>query len=467
MLAALLHPAALTGACAIGVALAAWGLRGRKPRHPECLRCRHDLTGIKSRRCPECGRVARGDRELTRRRRRRVPIVAGLAVALAGGYGLARRVPASWWLARTPTPILLLVAGRIFDEAMQRDIAEEMQDRLILSDGLLGWSRYDRLPGWEQEMVRSAIPRLESVLPPGERCLGLRRLAGLPLESPDFTLQPPTDAWLPGTPTEFVERLEAAMQAAPDRNSDEPDERSLALIRELRAIGIGVDVEIPIGDQASAYVAAIPVEGPAAERHAVLRFGLTRWEGFSLWLRREPDGRWRVAGRVRGIEGEHAYRAGPDNAKGHAYGDTLFLEEAYHSGGGSGFVFERTRVSDLARNDEVLDVPRWISMSMGGRGQATKVALAWPTAETLESLDAAFEVTHERADAVVAGASGVVTYRRAPDGRFDPHAVRWIVAPPGLDDRSAPPLFPILSWPTSSAELAALYDLPESTFEHD
>ena len=98
-------------ALAVGVALLAIGLRGRRTDdHPVCRKCGRDLTGVESPRCPECGRPATRPRIGNRRRRPLVAATGGVLAAAAllsvvGGGALlltpersAARKPA--WLLR-------------------------------------------------------------------------------------------------------------------------------------------------------------------------------------------------------------------------------------------------------------------------------------------------------------------------------------------------------------------------------
>jgi len=73
------------GLALAGIGVAIWGLVGRKPRGRECLRCSYDMIATAGMTCPECGRTARRERELVRRRRRRWAIAAGMSLVLWGG----------------------------------------------------------------------------------------------------------------------------------------------------------------------------------------------------------------------------------------------------------------------------------------------------------------------------------------------------------------------------------------------
>jgi hypothetical protein len=66
----------------LGMAIMAFGRRGRRLVVPHCPRCGYCLTGAASPACPECGDVSSDGRRL-RSRPRRWPIVLGLMVAMS------------------------------------------------------------------------------------------------------------------------------------------------------------------------------------------------------------------------------------------------------------------------------------------------------------------------------------------------------------------------------------------------
>ena len=71
-------------ALAVGVILLGIGLRGRRvDDHPVCRKCRRDLTGVESPRCPECGRPSTRPRVGNRRRRPVVAATGGVLAAVA------------------------------------------------------------------------------------------------------------------------------------------------------------------------------------------------------------------------------------------------------------------------------------------------------------------------------------------------------------------------------------------------
>ncbi len=148
------------GALAVvfGVVLILWGLRGRKLNDvPLCRRCGFDLSGLpgagigvaagigsvlpEGSRCGECGLIVTEPRRVLlgiwtrrgvvfgRRKRRRVPIVAGavvllLATGLTSGRGTLTRL----LLPVTPAPILLKAAGA--GERLARQVRAELEARL-------------------------------------------------------------------------------------------------------------------------------------------------------------------------------------------------------------------------------------------------------------------------------------------------------------------------------------------------
>lgn len=71
------------GACGLGLAI--WALfwdqwRTRRARPRRCPKCWHNMTGVPSLRCPECGREAPSERRVSRPRRRIVPALVGLCL---------------------------------------------------------------------------------------------------------------------------------------------------------------------------------------------------------------------------------------------------------------------------------------------------------------------------------------------------------------------------------------------------
>lgn len=134
-----------------------WALRGRKPEFPECLRCRHNLSGTDGSRCPECGRAAKTPRELTRRRRRWVQASIGTVLVLAESVLVLRLTPPAWWVPRAPTVMLIATLGPVLTPAANDMIVQELADRLTWSSGSLAWSRVDEIPRWQQWWLASRL----------------------------------------------------------------------------------------------------------------------------------------------------------------------------------------------------------------------------------------------------------------------------------------------------------------------
>lgn len=100
-----------------GLALLVWAWRGDRAKgRRRCPKCWYDLGSTEGLRCPECGRVARSERDLARPRRQRKLAVVGLIVMLVGAasaawpgawtYDWNRLMPVSWLVrdGRLDTP---------------------------------------------------------------------------------------------------------------------------------------------------------------------------------------------------------------------------------------------------------------------------------------------------------------------------------------------------------------------------
>lgn len=97
-----------------------WAI-GRSGRNsPRCPRCDYDMTGAPSLECPECGRTAKSDRALRRRRRKGVYLRLGVLVALAGGVLAAMNpVRKDGWAAPVPLFVLREIAPFFDDDGKQ------------------------------------------------------------------------------------------------------------------------------------------------------------------------------------------------------------------------------------------------------------------------------------------------------------------------------------------------------------
>jgi hypothetical protein len=118
-----------------GAALLAFGLRGRKvDDFPYCRRCRYNLTGLTSERCPECGGlVAEVGTIIGKRRRRPRLILAGLVLSLPSAAALIgaqtrwarsiewyQKLP-TWWVIREARSTSESRALRACEELVRRD----------------------------------------------------------------------------------------------------------------------------------------------------------------------------------------------------------------------------------------------------------------------------------------------------------------------------------------------------------
>jgi hypothetical protein len=94
---------------ALGIMVTVWAIFGDRARgRRRCPRCWYDMRGVPGLVCPECGREARSERKLHRRRRRWRWAALGLAL-LAMGWGVR---PVSRWIIGWPeqAPTIILIA---------------------------------------------------------------------------------------------------------------------------------------------------------------------------------------------------------------------------------------------------------------------------------------------------------------------------------------------------------------------
>lgn len=90
------------------VAMWVWGKRGTGSRW--CAKCLYDMTGLPGMRCPECGREARNEKQLRRRKRRWAALVVA-AVLFVLNYSMwvpGRVQHEGWKTALVPTGALAL-----------------------------------------------------------------------------------------------------------------------------------------------------------------------------------------------------------------------------------------------------------------------------------------------------------------------------------------------------------------------
>lgn len=146
--------ALLVAGSSTGAVLLAFGLRGRKvDDFPYCRKCRYNLTGLTSERCPECGSLtADVGVVMGRRQRRRKLIVAGLvlfmpsaAVLIGAQTQWARSVNwyqklPTWWVLHDARSISEARALRAFQELGRRaEIANLTgKDQEALAEIMLG-----------------------------------------------------------------------------------------------------------------------------------------------------------------------------------------------------------------------------------------------------------------------------------------------------------------------------------------
>ncbi|MSR18490.1 MAG: hypothetical protein EXS00_04855 [Phycisphaerales bacterium] len=96
------------GTCACTVAWALFDVRATSLRR--CPKCWHDLSGIAGLCCSECGRWAKNEQQLHRRKPRRLPAYLALGAALAGALYIHDRVVTDSWMAIIPDRMMSQVA---------------------------------------------------------------------------------------------------------------------------------------------------------------------------------------------------------------------------------------------------------------------------------------------------------------------------------------------------------------------
>ncbi len=448
----------------IGAALAsliwlAWALWGRKPKHPECLRCGHDLTAQTSDCCSECGRPVRSRRELVRRRRRPRMAIAATLLLGAGIVGMTQTVPSAWWVPRLPTTVLFVLAGRWPDEATTLDLVSELTDRLSLSDGYVTWSEVPRLPAWQQAMIEPAIVRLESMFAGRGSFAPLRQLAGCTRAADDAPPpSPATEIVLADTPQDLVDEINAT------RLSDSDGDRRLRdVVAALERRGISLQEPIPDADVGLVHAALLPVVSGSPERDCVVRIGLLSYSGHGFWFHRAHDGRWRTVGVPCDLPGPIAYRTGPDNVVAHVVGANVILEVEEHNAGGSDFFQGQAVLIDARSGREVLRVPKEFSEGHSERQSSISTSFSWPDPHSANSLDVTARVQHRMGDDIVASMAFTLHYRRAgSDEPFVAQSINWISPPPtGLDDPTRVPF--LWGWLSTDDELASFYGIDPST----
>lgn len=101
-----------------------------------CRGCGYDMAGSSGLRCSECGRVARSERELGRRRWNvRLALAGVLCVLLGIAVAWTPRVRERGWLGATPT-LVLAVGARVQGEWTEEMLGEI--NRRVPKDGKLG-----------------------------------------------------------------------------------------------------------------------------------------------------------------------------------------------------------------------------------------------------------------------------------------------------------------------------------------
>lgn len=129
-----------------GAVVLMWGLIGRRPRWRECPRCRYDMSATTGLMCPECGRTAKSERAMVRRRRRRWAVVAGALLALlGGGVWVGAKVRDGTWPRYVPRTAVLLSLPWLPDSAAMKfapGALWRVDPEQVRSPALTRWERF-------------------------------------------------------------------------------------------------------------------------------------------------------------------------------------------------------------------------------------------------------------------------------------------------------------------------------------
>jgi hypothetical protein len=144
---------AMAGAAGAGAAALGYFALLHDPRRGmrRCPRCWYDMEAVPGLVCPECGRAARRERALHKRRRRwgLAAAAAMLGVAAYAGW-LVQRMARSGWAAELPTPALLAVI-QVWDDSERTGFEEAAGRRLA------GWWPAQE---WEARLMARACARV-------------------------------------------------------------------------------------------------------------------------------------------------------------------------------------------------------------------------------------------------------------------------------------------------------------------
>lgn len=138
------------GLCALGGLAALWVCLGSRSKAPHCRKCHYTLADWSPERpkCPECGRVSSGGRDLHRRRRRwsRLFIVATILL-IAYSTAVIPRTQERGWVGAVPTPLLVSLRPWVspstatpFDRQVD-GVTTQLSDEAALRDsnGEIAW----------------------------------------------------------------------------------------------------------------------------------------------------------------------------------------------------------------------------------------------------------------------------------------------------------------------------------------
>lgn len=252
------------GFVAFGAALAAWVLRGDRPRgRRRCARCWYDMTGAPGLVCPECGREAADESGLLRPRRRwRIALLGLLIVIVAIVPYYTPRIQRGGWPAAVPTTALIFGLRWWPKEAVFAAGGRGADDW-----SLEGRIEEERLLPWQRQRLRARIRALAASGAPAAAHRALR--LGVIMSDPD-ALRAAADTLIQvglddaRDQTTRIQALDAATEALyrwswiSGQASDVVDPHVPALTRLIAASGPLGDAAAPLLHHATDVDTAVP-----------------------------------------------------------------------------------------------------------------------------------------------------------------------------------------------------------------
>ncbi len=144
---------------AAGVALAAWGVHRRPVGTRRCPACGYSLVGVPGLQCPECGHVAKSEKDLGLTPRQRWPWLLVPAAACVGAFvSQVPRMEAEGWRGAVPTTLLIAAFTPLNDWHPEKGWCDPLRKRLrSRADWMEEWW------GWQRQWyIGKAIERMES-----------------------------------------------------------------------------------------------------------------------------------------------------------------------------------------------------------------------------------------------------------------------------------------------------------------